>query len=160
MATKRATQTIPIVMMTVGDPVSLGLVASIARPGGNVTGVTSLVPDTEAKRLGLLKEAVPHLAKVAVLRSPAQPLHSLDLPWAVECSSAETLRVSVREKHNIRCGGDPNFAPSRFFLELDRRTGAARWTGGPNSDWAPIPAAPSRSLGSEASGQEGAGLTG
>jgi putative ABC transport system substrate-binding protein len=71
-AAKDATKTIPIVMMGSGsDPVAAGLVESLARPGGNVTGITNLVSELGGKRLELLKEAVPKLARVAVLYDPA-----------------------------------------------------------------------------------------
>lgn len=66
-AAQHATQTIPIVMTTVGDPVGPGFVASLARPGGNITGLTIQAPELIAKRLQLLKEAVPHSSRVAVL---------------------------------------------------------------------------------------------
>ena len=73
-AAKNATKTIPIVMMGVGtDPVEAGLVESLARPGGNVTGLTNLSAELGGKRLELLKEAVPKLARVAVLYDPANP---------------------------------------------------------------------------------------
>jgi len=61
LAAKKATTTIPIVMATAGDPVAGGLVASLARPGGNVTGLSSLVPELNSKRLEILKDAVPKL---------------------------------------------------------------------------------------------------
>jgi putative ABC transport system substrate-binding protein len=70
LAAKNANSTIPIVMMTVGDPVTSGLVESLARPGGNITGVTSLSPDVNGKRLELLKETVPTLSRVGVLWNP------------------------------------------------------------------------------------------
>jgi putative ABC transport system substrate-binding protein len=74
LAAKEATSTIPIVFMAAGDPVALGFVASLARPGGNVTGVSSQVgPEIVGKRLELLKEAVPKLSRVAVLRNPTNP---------------------------------------------------------------------------------------
>jgi putative ABC transport system substrate-binding protein len=75
IAAKNATNTIPIVMTGNGDPVGTGLVASLARPGGNITGLSSLNPGLEAKRLELLKDLVPKLSHVAVLWNPANPLH-------------------------------------------------------------------------------------
>jgi putative ABC transport system substrate-binding protein len=68
LAAKKATTTIPIVMANVGDPVGAGLVASLARPGGNVTGLSSLSPELITKRLEILRDAVPNLARVGLLR--------------------------------------------------------------------------------------------
>src|SRR5262245_45141661 len=70
LAAKKGTTTIPIVMTTVGDPVGQGLVASLARPGGNVTGLSGLAVELNTKRLEILKDAVPKLARVALLWSP------------------------------------------------------------------------------------------
>src|SRR5262245_44188941 len=70
-ALKNATQTIPIVMLISADPVGAGFAASLARPGGNITGMSILAPDTGAKRLELLKEAIPHATRVAVLWNEA-----------------------------------------------------------------------------------------
>jgi len=67
LAAKSATATIPIVMVNPGDPVGAGLVASLARPGGNVTGLSSLSPELITKRLEVLKDAVPKLARVGLL---------------------------------------------------------------------------------------------
>ena len=67
LAAKQATATIPIVMAVSGDAVASGLVSSIARPGGNVTGLTFFTPELAVKRLELLKENVPGLAEVGVL---------------------------------------------------------------------------------------------
>ena len=72
-AAKDVTSTIPIVMMAVGDAIGAGLVASLARPGGNVTGSTFLGPQIYAKQLELLREAAPHVTRVAVLMNPDNP---------------------------------------------------------------------------------------
>jgi len=72
-AAKNATSTIPIVIGNAGDPVGTGLVASLARPGGNVTGLSVLNTELSGKRLELLKEVVPKLSRVAVLLNPANP---------------------------------------------------------------------------------------
>ena len=77
LAAKRATTTIPIVMVAAGDPVGSGLVASLARPGGNVTGTSLMAPDLGGKRLELLKELVPRLARVAVFWNVANPYPAL-----------------------------------------------------------------------------------
>src|SRR5262249_21141129 len=77
LAAKQATATIPIVMTTAGDPLGSGLVASLARPGGNVTGMSLMVPDLGAKRLELLKELLPRLSRVAVLWNAANPYSAL-----------------------------------------------------------------------------------
>ncbi len=73
LAAQGATRVISIVVLDPGDPVGLGLVASLARPGGNITGVSSIAPDLAAKRLALLKEAVPAMVRVAVLANAAIP---------------------------------------------------------------------------------------
>jgi putative ABC transport system substrate-binding protein len=78
-AAKNATSTIPIVMAAIGDAVGTGLVTSLARPGGNITGLSALNPDLEGKRLELLKEAVPTASRIAILWNPANPLHALVL---------------------------------------------------------------------------------
>jgi putative ABC transport system substrate-binding protein len=96
LAAKNATKTIPIVMVGQGpDPVTAGFVESLARPGGNVTGITNLTRELGGKRLELLKEVVPKLARVAVLYDPAAPSPvrevKEDLPVA-----ARTLRLTVQ----------------------------------------------------------------
>jgi putative ABC transport system substrate-binding protein len=70
LATKNATRTIPIVCLNLGDAVASGLVESLARPGGNITGLTSISAELAGKRLELLKETVPKLSRVAVVWSP------------------------------------------------------------------------------------------
>jgi len=72
-AAKEATNTIPIVMTNEGDPVGTGIVASLARPGGNITGLSTLAPELSGKRLELLKEIIPKLSRVAVFRTSTQP---------------------------------------------------------------------------------------
>jgi putative tryptophan/tyrosine transport system substrate-binding protein len=73
VAAKNATRTIPVVMANAGDPVDSGLVTSLARPGGNLTGLSSLTVNLEAKRLGLLRELVPGGARIAVLYNMSSP---------------------------------------------------------------------------------------
>ncbi len=72
-AAKEATGTIPIVMTQVGDPVGSGFVASLARPGGNITGLSTLAPELSGKRLELLKEIIPKLSRVAVFGTSTDP---------------------------------------------------------------------------------------
>jgi putative ABC transport system substrate-binding protein len=74
-AVARATRTIPIVMTVVADPVADGLVKSLAQPGGNITGLTLVSPELSGKRIELLKEAMPRLARLAVLWNPNTPAH-------------------------------------------------------------------------------------
>jgi putative ABC transport system substrate-binding protein len=78
-AAKQATGTIPIVMVVVADPVGTGLILSLTRPGGNITGVSSNEVGLAAKRLALLKEVLPKLSLVAVLRNPTSPAGDLQL---------------------------------------------------------------------------------
>jgi putative ABC transport system substrate-binding protein len=93
-AAKKVTTLIPLVMANVTDPVTLGLVASLARPGGNITGVTNLAPDLGGKRLELLKEIVPQLSRVAVLGDPSSPSHAPG--WRETESAARSLGVQVQ----------------------------------------------------------------
>ena len=72
-AAKQATSTVPIVMAAVSDPVDLGLVASLARPGGNLTGLDIFLPEVCAKRIELIREAIPTLIRAAILVNPANP---------------------------------------------------------------------------------------
>jgi putative ABC transport system substrate-binding protein len=91
---RRATRTIPIVTGAIGDPVAQGLAASLARPGGNVTGLTSLAGELEGKRLELLKEIVPQFSRVAVLVNPTSRYTGPALKHAR--LAAETLKLSLR----------------------------------------------------------------
>ncbi|MGZ3411168.1 MAG: ABC transporter substrate-binding protein [Xanthobacteraceae bacterium] len=94
-AAKRATTTIPIVFASVGDAVAVGLVASLARPGGNVTGTSYFLPELAAKRLELLKEAIPGLTRTGVLFNPANPAVG---PILAEMQrSAQSLKLELSE---------------------------------------------------------------
>ena len=93
---KNATKTIPIVMLTGGDnPVEAGLVESLARPGGNVTGITLLTPELGGKRLELLKEVVPRLTRVAALYDPASPAAVHDVKGVLPVA-ARALRLTIQ----------------------------------------------------------------
>ena len=93
IAAKQATSTIPIVMAAVGDPVGRGFVASLAHPGGNITGVSNLAVDLTGKWVELLREAVPGLTKIAVLRNPANPSHTALWREAHDAAQAHGLQV-------------------------------------------------------------------
>jgi putative ABC transport system substrate-binding protein len=82
IAAKQATTSIPIVTFTTPDPVGMGLVESLARPGGNVTGLTTMDVELYGKRVELLKQAVPTLQRAGVLVSGRQPFYKIGLPWA------------------------------------------------------------------------------
>ncbi len=93
LAAKRATTTIPVVLASTGDPIGAGLVSSLARPGGNITGLSPLYPELEGKRLQLLKEIVPRLNRAAVLMNPANPFTAL--AWKETRTAAEALRITL-----------------------------------------------------------------
>ena len=113
---KKATSTIPIVMVNVGDPLALGLVASLARPGGNVTGISSLADELNTKRLEILKEAIPKLDRVGVLRgssynpgvetqlkqfrvaAPALQIELEEIQTEVDAQSLETAFKTAKQK--------------------------------------------------------------
>ena len=94
LAAKRATSTIPIVMAFSGDPVGSGLVASLAHPGGNVTGLSGMAPDLGGKRLELLKELLPGMSRVAVLWNAANPYSALSFKETV--GAARMLAVELQ----------------------------------------------------------------
>ena len=93
-AAKRATSTIPIIFLSHADPLSSGHVKSLARPGGNATGLTVMMTETSVKGLELFKEAVPRLSRVAVVWDPATPSHGPALK-AVE-GAAPSLGLQIR----------------------------------------------------------------
>jgi putative ABC transport system substrate-binding protein len=100
LAAKNATAEIPIVMVAVGDPVAIGIVKSLSRPGGNITGLSQMTPDLSGKRLELLKQIVPQITSVAVLFNPEDPLSTLD--WNEAKLSAQTLGIEV---HSLKVRG-------------------------------------------------------
>jgi putative ABC transport system substrate-binding protein len=111
-AAKRATSIIPIVMATIADPVGTGLVASLAHPGGNVTGLSMMTTDLSAKRLQLLKEAIPQLSRVAVLWNPDTPYH----PKAIEELKAVAPSLSIK----------PSFVGARTSKDFSAAFSAVR----------------------------------
>jgi putative ABC transport system substrate-binding protein len=96
-AAQQATRTIPIVMFGVGDPVSTGLVASLARPGGHITGLSQLSPELSAKRLALLKEVSPEVSRVAVLSNPTNPSNEPQIKDTKAAAKALRLELQLLE---------------------------------------------------------------
>jgi putative ABC transport system substrate-binding protein len=133
-AAKQATSTIPIVVAIVADPVGSGLVASLARPGGNVTGISMMLAELGDKRLQLLKEAIPGVTRVAVLWNPATPWHAkvvdglkatapslrIELSFVAartpEELSAAFFAASRAHAHALYVLGDPVFLTQRRTL--------------------------------------------
>ena len=101
LAAKSATTTIPIVMTNAGDPVGAGLVASLARPGGNVTGLSSLSPELNTKRLEILKDAVPKLARVGLLRLRRRRSNRPPTERAQACGSGTEAKIG-RDRDSTR----------------------------------------------------------
>jgi putative tryptophan/tyrosine transport system substrate-binding protein len=126
-AAKNATTTIPIVMVGSGtDPVEAGFIDSLARPGGNVTGLTNLAPEISDKRLELFKEAVPKLRRVAVLYDPALPSGVLQVKEVLPVA-ARALRLTIQP---WEIGGADAF--ERVFAAMSReRPDGLFVTGGP-----------------------------
>jgi len=103
LAVKKATSTVPLVMVAVGDPVGTGLVPSLARPDGNLTGLSSVAPDLEGKRLELLREIVPSVSRIAVFINSVNPFHATSMRQAQ--SAGKTLGVKVQQ-YDIRKSED------------------------------------------------------
>ncbi len=118
LAAKQATTTIPIVMMGGGDPVGSGLVASLARPGGSITGLAVLDPEVVGKQLEFLKDVLPTVSRVAVLWNPANPLHALNVRAAEV--AAQALGVQL---HLVEAGG-PEAFDSAFAAMTSAHAGA------------------------------------
>ena len=103
LAMKKATTTVPLVMVAVGDPVGTGLVPSLARPGANLTGLSSVAPDLEGKRLQLLREVVPALSHVAMFINSLNPSHVSSMRQAR--AAAQTMGIKL-QLHDIRKSED------------------------------------------------------
>ena len=124
LAAKNVTTTIPIVMTTVGDPVAAGLVASLARPGGNVTGLSSLTVELNTKRLEVLKDAVPKLYRVGLLRLPGS-IRGQDVQLKELRPAAPALKLKLEE---IETPADANGLEIAFQAAKQRRVGAIMTT--------------------------------
>ena len=125
LAAKKATTTIPIVMTSIGDPVGAGLVASLARPGGNVTGFSGLAPGLNTKRLEILKDAVPKLARVGVLR-PLEASIPRDLQLKEHRPAAVALKVKLEE---IDTSADAKGLESAFQTAKQKQVKGIMMTG-------------------------------
>jgi putative ABC transport system substrate-binding protein len=130
LAAKAATATIPIVFVAVADPVGNGLVPSLARPGGNITGITHIVAELTGKRLQLLKEIVPSASRIAVLVNPDDPNATVQIQNAE--AAARSLGVQLQPILTVRGAGDLE----RAFEAIPRSGAAAALrmvdpTGGP-----------------------------
>jgi putative ABC transport system substrate-binding protein len=103
-ATKQATPVIPIVFATAGDPVGTGLVASLARPGGNVTGLSNQSADLPGKRLDLLRELIPKLRRLAILANIGSPIGVLEMgevQTAAHTLGLEVVKVGIRKAEDV-----------------------------------------------------------
>jgi putative ABC transport system substrate-binding protein len=94
VAVKNATSTIPVVMATVADPVGSGIIASLAKPGGNITGLSSFVTELSGKRVELLKELVPEATRIAIMTNFSNPATTTQ--WEAEQAAARALAVEIR----------------------------------------------------------------
>ena len=127
LAAKSATAFIPVVMTNVGDPVGFGLVASLARPGGNVTGFSSLTAELGTKRLEILKDAVPKLGRVGLLRTPRGTSGAQELQLKDLRAAAVALKLSLEE---IETQLDAKGLESAFRTAKQRQVGAIMTTTG------------------------------
>ena len=118
VAAKKATTTIPIVFTAGGELVKIGLIASLARPGGNLTGLSLLTTELNVKRLELLKEAFPKVRRVAVLGNPANPAYSIQLRETEAAAKALALKLHILEAR------DPKDFDSAFSAIAEKSDGA------------------------------------
>jgi ABC-type uncharacterized transport system substrate-binding protein len=128
LAAKKATTTLPIVMTTSPDPVGQGLVSSLARPGGNVTGLSGLGPELLSKRLEILKDAIPRLSRVGLLRTPGgAPGSDPELLLKELRPAALALKVRLEE---IKTQTDPKDLDSAFKTAKQKQVDAIMTTPG------------------------------
>ena len=119
LAAKRASTTIPIVMGAAGNPVETGLVASLARPGGNLTGLSAIVADLEAKRVEMLKQMVPAAAAIAAFLNMSNPLQVLEwkeIETAAQLLGLRSRLFDVRNAEDIRRAFDTASKESKMVL--------------------------------------------
>jgi len=117
-AARQATETIPIVMVGTADPVAAGFVASLARPGGNITGLSLMLPELVGKQLELLKEVVPNVSRVALLGNPANPNYASLVRQAQDAARALGVRLQPLEAR------DPSEIDNAFAAITTERAGA------------------------------------
>jgi len=118
LAVKKATSTIPLVMAAVGDPVGTGLVASLAHPGGNITGLSAIASDLEGKRLELLREVMPKISHIAVIWNPIssfQVISEKEMQDAAKAFNIKALSLGVRTEDDL---------PNAFTAILKNKPGA------------------------------------
>jgi putative ABC transport system substrate-binding protein len=120
LAAKEATKTIPIVMTNPADPVGEGMVANLARPGGNVTGLSSLGVELNTKRLEILKDTIPKLGQVGLLRPPGETI-SMQLQLKALRAAAPELKVKLEE---IKAEADADGLESAFKVAKQKRVDA------------------------------------
>ena len=120
LVAKAAKSSIPIVMVGVADPIGVGLIDSLARPGGNLTGVTNIVADLAGKRLEILREVVANVSRVAVIVNPADANASGQMRIADE--AARALKLQLQPVLNVRQAGD---LPGAFAAAVRARAQAA-----------------------------------
>jgi putative ABC transport system substrate-binding protein len=117
-AAEQATGTIPIVVAAVIDPVAAGLVASLAHPGGNITGLSQMVPELVGKQLEVLKEVAPKISRVAILSNPANPAHALAIRDVKVAARSLGVRLQLLEARG------PSAIDSAFAAMTTERAGA------------------------------------
>jgi len=125
LAVQKATTSIPLVMIAVGDPVGTGLIKSLAHPGGNVTGLTSIASDLEGKRLELLREVVPKVSHIAVIWNPIsafQVISEKEMQEAARALHIKVLSVGVKGEDDLpkAFATITKARPGAFFVLADR----------------------------------------